>query len=220
MNELTISEAVEHTSSDLQLSGVPATTSESAISHPKEDLGADDAVIMAQVQAGQVEEFAILFERYRRHLLHFFQGVTRDVPASEDLVQDVFYRILRHRATYQLGAPFLPWMWRIARNSSADYFKSLKHHASLDGFEDMLPHGGDRADDISNRAEELECLDRALSQLSPERRELLLMTRESDLSYSDLATMKASSVSAIKSQVHRALKELRKHFHSLQGGRR
>ncbi|MBP1627124.1 MAG: polymerase, sigma-24 subunit, subfamily [Holophagaceae bacterium] len=220
MNQHSFPGAARQTSSKHALPEFPATDAEVAGSHPQGDPSRDDEMIMSQVQAGQVGRLAFLFERHKLHLFHFFRQMTQEIPASEDLVQEVFHRILRHRASYQLGAPFLPWMWRIARNAYEDYRKRLKHHASLDGLQEVLPHDGDRADDLALLAEDLERLDRALSQLAPEKRELLLITRQTELSYAEIADLMDCSVSALKSQVHRALRELREHFFSLQGGRR
>lgn len=55
----------------------------------------EDAEVMAQVRDGRVERLAVVFERHHLHLFNFFLRLTGQRGASEDLVQDVFLRLLR-----------------------------------------------------------------------------------------------------------------------------
>ncbi len=58
---------------------------------------------MRHVRAGNVSLVGVLFERHQRRLFRFFWRMTRQVQASEDLVQEVFMRVLRHRETFRDG---------------------------------------------------------------------------------------------------------------------
>ena len=79
-----------------------------------------DNALMSAVTAGAVSKLAILFERHHRALYRYFISMTRDPQTSEDLVQDVFFRILRYRATYDPQQSFPAWMYQIARNAHID----------------------------------------------------------------------------------------------------
>jgi Sigma-70 region 2 len=67
---------------------------------------AQDSLLMSRVRDGDVGTLAVLFERHHRALFQFFVRVTANREASEDLVQDVFFRILKYRETYQPGSQF------------------------------------------------------------------------------------------------------------------
>lgn len=179
----------------------------------------EDAEAMAQVRAGRVERLAAVFERHHRHLFHFFWRLTGRRGASEDLVQEVFLRLLRYRASYRPGAPFLPWMWRIARNVHQDHLQSLRAHVPLEDVKDGVADDREGADVNLMRDQDAIRLSRALERLEPTKRELLLLSRNPDLAYKDLAEAMACSVGAVKVQVHRALKELKTVFSELEGGR-
>jgi RNA polymerase sigma-70 factor (ECF subfamily) len=79
---------------------------------------------MEDVRDGRVEKLAVLFERHQVVLYNFFLRLTGNRSASEDLVQDVFMRILKYRAGYQGRDRFAVWMFRIARNAHIDHLRS------------------------------------------------------------------------------------------------
>ena len=80
----------------------------------------NDNALMEQVAAGQIGQLAILFERHHRALFRYFVSMHRDRQMAEDLVQDVFFRMLRYRGTYNAAQPFTAWMYQIARNAGVD----------------------------------------------------------------------------------------------------
>ena len=79
-----------------------------------------DEDLMLQVRNGEAEMLGVLFDRYQAPLFNFYTKMTQDRAMSEDLVQDVFVRILRYRQTYRPGTPFRTWMYQIARNARLD----------------------------------------------------------------------------------------------------
>lgn len=173
---------------------------------------------MDQVRDGRVERLSLLFERHHLRLFNFFLRLTSHRGASEDLAQEVFLRMLRYRTSYRSGTPFLPWMWQIARNVHRDHLGRLRVWVPFEEVEATLPDGHDGAESRLMRGQDLDRLRTALGRLDPAKRELLLLSREPDLTYKDLAQSFDCSVGALKVQVHRALKELKTHFMELQGG--
>src|SRR5215467_12424594 len=75
---------------------------------------------MAKVSTGEIAQLAVLFERHHRGLFRYFVSMNRDRQLAEDLVQDVFFRILRYRASYDPAQSFTAWMYQIARNAGVD----------------------------------------------------------------------------------------------------
>lgn len=72
---------------------------------------------------GDLEQLAILYKRYRDPVYDFFSRLTGNRVISEDLVHDVFVRILKYRNTYQETRRFVTWMYQIGRNARADYLR-------------------------------------------------------------------------------------------------
>ena len=178
----------------------------------------EDAEVMAQVREGRVERLAVIFERHHLRLFNFFLRLTGRRGTSEDLAQEVFLRMLKYRASYRPDAPFPPWMWQIARNVHRDHLGGLRLSVPIHELKTDLPDGREGADVHLMRGQDSERLKVALGRLDPAKRELLLLSRDPDLAYKDLASLLACSVGAVKVQVHRALKELKTLFLDLEGG--
>ena len=90
-----------------------------------------DEELMAQVRSGVGEMLGVLFERYHVPLFNFYLKLTGDRPASEDLVQDVYFRMLKYRHSYRDGNPFTSWMYQVARNAHLDGAQKRKGEPSL-----------------------------------------------------------------------------------------
>src|ERR1700689_3753718 len=76
-----------------------------------------DHVLMQKVRDGDLAKMAVLFERHHRALFRYFLRLTGNRELSEDLVQDVYFRMLKYRHTYRDGNPFTSWMYQVARNA-------------------------------------------------------------------------------------------------------
>src|SRR6202049_5331363 len=85
-----------------------------------------DEELMLQVRDDAGETLGVLFERYHAPLYNFYTKLTGDRALSEDLVQEVFLRILRHRQTFRGGTPFRAWIYQIARNARIDHFRKSR----------------------------------------------------------------------------------------------
>lgn len=95
-----------------------------------------DKQLMLQVRDGDLGKLGILFERHHRMLYNFFIRLTGNRDLSEDLVQDVFFKILKYRHTYRGKIQFTMWMFQIARNARIDYFSKRKREVLRDDCDD------------------------------------------------------------------------------------
>jgi RNA polymerase sigma-70 factor (ECF subfamily) len=177
----------------------------------------DDNNVMTRIRDGDIEQLAVLFERYHVRLYNFFvkhTGQRGKGSAGEDLTQDVFLRILKYRHTFNNDAPFTVWMYKIARNVAADFFAQQKPVSSLSAeLADTL--GGDDAAREFDRREDEHVLHHALARLEPERREVLILSRFEGLKYEEIAAIQGVQVGTVKSRVHHALNDLRTQFQRL-----
>src|SRR6185312_14341163 len=137
----------------------------------------EDERVMEEVRGGDAGKLEILFERYATSLFQYFLGVTGDRAASEDLVQEVFFRILKFRQTYRTQTTFRAWMYKVARNVYLDHAARSRSEAPLSGAEDALASGEAPADRQLERREETALLRRALASLPAEKREVLILSR-------------------------------------------
>jgi RNA polymerase sigma factor (sigma-70 family) len=179
----------------------------------------EDEQIMQAVQNGDVGKLEALFDRHHRGLYHYFLHLTSNVAASEDLVQEVFFRILKYRHTYQPGTAVRPWMYQIGRNALADQAGRNKGQVALADTAAEIRSPEALPDRQAQTKEETALLKRALSAMPQEKREVIVMSRFLELKYDEIAHVLNVEVGTVKVRVHRALRELGDRFFALRGER-
>jgi RNA polymerase sigma factor (sigma-70 family) len=167
-----------------------------------------DDLIMQDVRDGRVEKLAILFERHHVPLFNFFLRMTGNRAVSEDLVQDVFTRILKHRATYGGADRFTVWLYTIARNAHIDHLRKQKATYPLEDQFDEVPSAEMVPEDRLVQAQEAALINRALARLSPKKQELLVLSRFQNLKCREIAELLDCPVGTVKGLIHRAIQEL------------
>lgn len=173
---------------------------------------------MLQVKSGQLDQLGLLFERHHRGLYGFFYRLTSDGDASEDLVQNVFLRIMKYRHTYQGEGKFTTWMYHMARNLFADYYKKQKRMGYKEDVETTDRYFKDEVNAESSRIqrEEIDLLQRAMDQLPLDKKEILVLSKFQEMRYRDIAELLDLTESAVKVRIFRALKALREVYEKLE----
>lgn len=185
---------------------------------------------MLRVKQGDMDAFTELVEKYKQPVLNLIFRTVHDATEAEDLAQTVFVQVFKSAARYQSTAKFSTWLFTIARNLCLNEIRRRSRHPaeSLDAphpeqedqplhqFEDKktfsppenLLHG-----ELAGKIEE------ALADLPENQRSAILLCRQEELSYEEIAEILGCSVSATKSLIHRGretLKERLKRY--LRGG--
>tara|TARA_R110002020_G_scaffold454448_6_gene670245 strand:- start:174752 stop:175267 length:516 start_codon:yes stop_codon:yes gene_type:complete len=159
-----------------------------------------DEQLMRQVATGNLEALPVLFERHHKHVYNFLFKMSRDQMLSEDLTQEVFYKVIKYKESYREGN-FISWLFTIARNSLSSYYTRKKeNHTYLDAVAYKISEA--ETEDYSH-------LDMALQKLDPSDRELIILNRLQEIKYNELAEITNSTPGAVKTKVSRALKKLR-----------
>jgi RNA polymerase sigma factor (sigma-70 family) len=177
-----------------------------------------DNRLMEDVKEGKVEKMAVLFEKHHVSLYNFFVRLTGNRNTSEDLVQEVFMRMLKYRSTFQGRSKFTLWMYQIARNSHIDYLRKRKEEFPLDEqwYEPVTADSS--PSEMLESGQEVQLLRTALAKLPLKKREVLILSRYQNLKYKEIAELLDCRIGTVKAHVHRAIKELGKIYFELQGG--
>lgn len=174
-----------------------------------------DNEAMAAVRDGDLGRLGTIFERYNRRLYAFFVRQTADSHVSEDLVQDVFHRILRYRHTYRDEGRFATWIFTIARSALLTHQRKRRHakdEVPLNEF--MASKDPPPGADLEKR-QESDLIRRALYRLPHDKREALILSRFENMSYEEIAQIAGCAVGTVKARVHRAIKELSRNYREL-----
>jgi RNA polymerase sigma factor (sigma-70 family) len=166
---------------------------------------------MLKVKNGDIEKMGLIYERYHRLLYRFIFNMTRQKELSEDMVQNIFLRMLKYPDGFMGFGEFRMWMYHIARNTVYDYFRKVKRtpaHSDLSSYEERI-EGEQYSDSNLEKEEEIKTLESAMAKLSDENRELLILCRFQELKYNEIAKILNTTEGAIKVRVHRAMNELK-----------
>ena len=163
---------------------------------------------MRGVRDGDVARLGPLFERHHAGLFDFFCRTLGDRAAAEDLVQEVFIRILKYRRTYRDEGRFQTWMFHIARNVRTDFLRRRRPDQLTADVPEPATEGAGHAAAIE-AAQDVERLRRALMRLPDDRRELVVLARYRGMSHDEIAAVLRIEAGTVRVRLHRALKELR-----------
>lgn len=179
--------------------------------------------IIRQAQHRDPAAFDALVDRYSSRLYGFLYRFTGRVEDAEDLVQEVFVRVVRMIGQYAHDGRFEAWLFRIAANLARDRVRRLgrtPHHSTLDGpAEDEVDGSGGvtsprivddrRPDGQMELAERCDRLQAALIELPPAEREVVMLRHFSDLSFADIAEIMGTPLGTALARSHRGLARLR-----------
>jgi RNA polymerase sigma-70 factor (ECF subfamily) len=196
---------------------------------PLEELADED--LFERYGGGDVRAFEVLLERHRKPVFNFVLRSVRSVETAEDLLQEVFLRLVRKAEGYTRRAKFTTWMYTIARNLCVDHARKMKHrnHASLDrpigGGEDdgrtYLSLVAEKGPGPEGKLADQQIAGRlyaALEELPEEQREVFLMREHLDLKFREIAEIVGCPENTVKSRMRYALEFLRRELVDLRDG--
>lgn len=167
-----------------------------------------DDELMARIAAGDAQAFALLYERWSAPVHTFLVRLVGDRHLAEDLLQESFLRLWRARHEYQAAARFRAWLFTITRRLVIDRARQARiawedDPAALDRV--IAP---ERADHRQEAREVLGRVERALADLAPAQREVVLLSRVAGMSAEEIAEVIGSTPGAVRVALHRALRRL------------
>ena len=171
-------------------------------------MNSTDESLMIAVREGACAELEILFDRHHLALYEFFYRMTGDRAASENLVQDVFCRMLKLRETFRDEIRFKPWLFRIARIAHHDAHGKEEVASTVDHDPKQMRTVFPDVTEVAQK-DKPQALRDALLRLPEDRRELIVFSQYLQLTAEEIAELLDMEVPAAKVGVHRAMMELR-----------
>jgi RNA polymerase sigma-70 factor, ECF subfamily len=174
-----------------------------------------DAALMLRTKQGDRGAFTELVEKYKQPVMNLAFRTLRDLTEAEDLAQNVFVQVWKSAPRYEPTAKFSTWLFTIARNLCLNEIRRRARHPadSLDqtrGDVDDQPLHQVEDKRVAPATEELlrgelvQKVEAALAMLPENQRTALLLCRQEESSYEEIAAVLGCSLSATKSLIHRA----------------
>jgi len=184
--------------------------------HPIDDL-------IRRAQRREPEAYDALIDAYSRRLYGYLYRLTGSRAASEDLLQEVFVRVVRTIDQYTHDGRFDGWIFRIATNLVRDRVRKSQRRSAVqsessirDGDDTsggILSHAADERgvgpEEALDRAEQLDRMQEAIAQLPEAEREVICMRHFSQMSFKEIAEEMGTPLGTALARAHRGLARLR-----------
>jgi len=180
-----------------------------------------DEDLLDRYKAGDEQAFEVLLRRYRTKVFNFLLRSVRDPSRAEDLLQEVFLRVVHRCEHFERRAKFSTWLYTIARNLCVDASRKMIHRrhrsldaparSDLDGSEalvERVPSGAPQTDRDAIAQQLRGQIAAAIEELPSDQREVFLMRQLQGLAFKDIATVIGVPENTVKSRMRYALERL------------
>jgi RNA polymerase sigma-70 factor (ECF subfamily) len=185
---------------------------------------------MASIQGGILEslsaesaepdvDLAALVESYSRLLFRVAHSVLRSRAEAEDVVQEVFVRVLKRRRSLPAIHDMRVWLTRIAWNLALDHRRRIRPEQMDESFAESLAESSLPADDQLDQAQRMKAVLREMERLPRKERHVLLLSAIEELGTAEMAEVLGTSESAVRALLFRARTRLRERL-EVRGDRR
>jgi RNA polymerase sigma factor (sigma-70 family) len=175
-----------------------------------------DSALMKQVQDGDTVQVALLFERHHVAIFRYLLRMSGNRALSEDLAQEVFFRLIKYAKSYDPKYAFHVWLYGMARNAFIDSQRKFRREVPDDPLREFKSDEP-MPEELATKRQDAEFLQEALRRLPQDKREVLILSRFQNLRHDEISRIMQCEVGAVKVRVYRALKELREKFWELRG---
>jgi RNA polymerase sigma-70 factor (ECF subfamily) len=176
-----------------------------------------DIELVRLAKQGSKADFGKLVNQYYEMVYAVVFGVVHNREAARDVAQEVFMKAWRDIGKFAEQSKFKTWLYRVAVNAGIDHIRQRRPADSLDstdtsGEEDrpalVIPDKKPGPRELGTQAELRQLLDRAIEQLSPEHRAVIVMREWQELSYEEIADILGVQIGTVMSRLFYARKKL------------
>lgn len=162
-------------------------------------------------------DLEILVKRHLNEVYNFIYRLVGDETLASDLTQETWIKVWRHLKRYDSTQPFKPWLFKIAKNTTLDFWRKRQElpFSTLDQLEEgyefaeTIADESELPDQLLSRAEVKAELKAALAALPALDREIILLHQADDLTFNQIGEIFGQSLNTIKSRYRRAMLALR-----------
>jgi len=171
--------------------------------------------LVLSLKDGNLRAFGELFDRYGKRLYHFSMRYLKSAQSTEEIVQDIFFKIWMNREELSAQKSFESYMFTIAKNAILNTIRKSKSEQVYLNYAKLHPAKDILLDDELDFNELEKAYKDAIEQLSPRRKEIYLLSKEQFLTNADIAVKMNISIKTVENQMTSAISEVRKNLRSL-----
>lgn len=177
-----------------------------------------DAELIQAFKKGDAAALDELVSRYKGPLYAYLLRLARDRDAADDILQEVFVKVIKKLGAYREEDRFPAWLYTVAHHAVMDHFRAgtrRREDSLFDADGDERPLADTPAarepspEDAFASAERAGALEAAFGKLSPEQREVFLLRHYSELSFREIAGILKVPIGTVLARMSRALAKMR-----------
>jgi RNA polymerase sigma-70 factor (ECF subfamily) len=176
-----------------------------------------DEELIIRFQEGDEEAFVVLVRRFKDPLTNYVYRFLGELDEANDIVQETFLRLYKHRNSYNQVGKFSTWLYTIASNLAKSELRrgGRRHNYSLN---DLYAGGGEREWDILDpeltpdsqvdTSIKLRMVQQALMEISSTYREVVILRDIQNMTYEEIAEITGLELGTVKSRINRGRAQL------------
>ena len=163
----------------------------------------DDAMLMLKIAEGSEHALRMIIERWKNPLANYFYRSISDIHTAEDLAQQTFINLYHAKESYTPSAKFSTYLFHIARNVLINEYRKRQRRPfdPVDPVEITSSVEG-RTELTTNELEEVFYY--TLEKLPENQRTAILLFKQQDMSYEEIAEAMNATIPAVKTWIFRA----------------
>ncbi|GAA4810092.1 RNA polymerase sigma factor [Marinicella pacifica] len=172
-------------------------------------------VLYANNKNNAQRAFAVLYERHKGPLYRFVLKSINNEAQTDELFQDLWFRIIQHKDSFNPKQKFTTWAYTIARRLLIDFYRKQGKRFEQ-AFDEAMPEHNEEPtgsyalpEQVLQQKRHARALQQAVTELPPEQREVFLLFHEGDLSLQQIADITDQPKERIKSRYRYAVKKLK-----------
>lgn len=168
-----------------------------------------DEVLVAGLHKGDRDAYAALFYRYYPAVTAFCTGILKDRSTAEDIAQDVFLNVWKHREElWCTNGSIRHFLFKASKNRLVDYLKS-RYSRSRTTIEDKIVPDVSGTDNLASFNQISKSVAEQVREMPDRRRDVFLLSRVESLSRKEIAERMDISEATVKKHMELALKQIR-----------
>lgn len=166
--------------------------------------------------------FDELYHKYHHDVFQFLFYMVKNKEQAEDLVQEVYIRVMKSYDRFEGKSSEKTWLFSIARNVAIDFFRKQKgwKQRLIEKFDLTVQHVKDVSpipEEIAIQRDEIKHIYESLDQCSLDQKSVILLRYVHDMTIAETAESLGWTESKVKTTQHRALKTLKRHMENSMG---
>ncbi len=170
----------------------------------------DESFIIKECLDGDADRYAVLVDRYKSMAYNIAYRMLGDADAANDMAQESFISAYAALKDFKHGSKFSSWLYRIVVNKCRDYLRSAKETVPVEEIAEIRAGGTMTPEQAVSSRETGEAIQKALSALPAEYRELIILKHIEELDYREISDILDVRINALKVRAHRGREMLKK----------